>query len=140
MDAASIRQSIKDRLEELRPVLAEVEALERAEAVLAEFAPAEDPTPDMEALTAESEAHYAPWGYKADGVTPYKRKPPTPDEVARRVATRKANSARRAIEETIAAEAAGSRQELRLNVTSSLHPTEQELRDRRVAHVTAEPA
>jgi hypothetical protein len=128
-DAATIRQSIKQRLTELEPLLAEFEALKRADALLSEVAEAHPIT----AAPAPQDDEHAPYGYKADG-TPRKRPALSAEGQAKAKATRE----RKRKEREDAARP--KRVEVRLaGLASSLHPTEQELADREVAWTTEEP-
>ena len=77
----------------------------------------------------------APYGYKADG-TPRKRPAPTRETQTRAHAAK----AQRRAENARAGGQTKRRRETRLRVLSSTAPTEAELKDREIKHVTAEPA
>ena len=130
-DARMIAVDCRDRAQELREQITalqdEVDRLLRAAEVL-------DPgMTSPEELSAEAEAVYAPWGFKKDG-SPRRRPVPRPETQAKAAATRRAKA------EALAARAEAVSEELRLNVLSSTRPSQRELQDREVVHVTQEPA
>jgi hypothetical protein len=117
MTLEQIRQAIQDRKHELQ---SELTRLDRA----------------LDALGGEaSPAPPAPWGYKADG-TPRRRPGPGPEALAKSIATRRSKAAER----KEIARRDRHLNEVTLRVLSSTKPTPAELKDRKVAHVTEEPA
>ena len=147
-DARMIAVDCRERAEDVREQIAnltdELDRLERAAELL-------DPgvtTP--EGLSRDAEEVYAPWGYKKDG-SPRMRPAPSPEHQAKAAATRRA---RAEAEAAAAADPDGGfddgpggqqtqfepKEEVRLNVLSSTHPTQRELQDREVVHSTQEPA
>jgi hypothetical protein len=115
MTLEQIRQAIQDRKHELQ---SELTRLDRA----------------LDALGGEvSPAPPAPWGYKTDG-TPRRRPGPGPEALAKSIATRRAKAKKQR------RDAQPPREEVRLKILSSTRPTPTELKDRKVAHVTEEPA
>ena len=109
MTADQIAASCRDYAKALR---AEADALERAADLLA---------PHSWKVAAQ---FYAPWGFKKDG-TPRKRPPIAPEVLAKGHATRRRQKAER----RAARDAGAQREELRLNVLSSTHPTARELQN-----------
>ncbi len=99
-----------------------------ADALIGAEPPPEKPTgARAEQEAAERHGDPAPYGYKADG-TPRKRPAPSKENLAKAQAAR---WHRKSIEQR-------PRRETRLRVLSQTAPTERELEDREVAHVTAE--
>lgn len=78
-DVREIHAAITARMQELKPLVEECWRLERAEAALAKSEANLNPTPEKRRNGRERPvvvADSAPYGYKADGVTPRKRRRP----------------------------------------------------------------
>ena len=134
MTAEKILDSIRTRRETLAPLVAEYVELVEADRKLTEiFGKLHLPAGRRLRAVPEAQAvPEAPYGYKADG-TPRKRRPPSPEALARSIATRRAQATERHAKVRAA-------KGVRLNVQTVTGPTEREMADRAVAHVTAEPA
>jgi hypothetical protein len=118
MTLEEIRQAIRDRKHELQSELTRLDGA--LDALGGEASPASPVSP-------------APWGYKPDG-TPRRRPAPPPEALAKSIATRRAKAKKQR------RDAQPPREEVRLKILSSTKPTPAELKDRKVAHVTEEPA
>lgn len=125
MNAYQIQRLVEKRLAQLQPAIEEYEQLTRV----------------AEALSAVKSPD-APFGYKADG-TPRKRPAPTARTQAKVRATRKAkkdNNIMPLVQQPRRKRATKKSEQLKLNVQTVTGPTEREMKDREVAHVTSGPA